>query len=396
MKLRLSFDVKSNMRLDDHWPIAVNGVLYEFVVNQQNLVEGIVATIPSVHPDEMPTITQTDDGATPQINIPIIRHYPFISHDLKVFQGIACPHGSIEIDVTRPEYEWIPESEEEKEKLKLYRFKSNQEPMNPRIGASFDVIARALIVSGRLPEYEVPLSFFRRGVQDYHNDDYRLAFYNYYFFLESMYGEGKFKERDLTKIFGQNAELMKAVSKARDETINMRMVERNAFYKMLSETNDPQIILKKTILRRGESHHHSTKNPKAWHPDKQDDFLTESVFLHLVCMDMIHGLEGQLLFSEEIENAFIKTSIENGAEKTAYIQSVLIEDGQQKQYNIKSQILSMKLGQSRLYSTAHHFVDHVRKVKPNASIHSFRIMVDKRTLFTDKDFAEIERMIESV
>lgn len=396
MKLQLSFNVKSTMFLDDHWPISVNGVIYSFNVNKDGFLEGISATISNVHPDELPTFTHSTEDATPHIHIPLNRHYPFISHDLKVFQGIASPYGALEIDVARPEYEWIPENDEDKNKLKLNNFKSQQAPLAPRMGASFDVVARALIASGRLPEYELPLSFFRRGVQDYHNDDYRLAFYNYYFFLESMYGEGKFKQRDLTKIFGKNIELMKAVAKARIETIGMRIVDRNPFFKMLAETDDPQTVMGKTILRRGESHHHSVKNPRAWHPDNQDAFQTESVFLHLVCMDMIYGLEGQLLFSEEIEDAFIKTSIENGAEKTAYIQSVIIENNDRVPYNIKSSILSKQLGQSRMYSTACNFIDQLQRNKPSASLVSFRMIVDGRTVFTDKEYTEINKMIDSV
>lgn len=397
MKLKLSFDVMSQMYLDDYWPIAIGNDIYEFGVDEGGIVNALHVTIANVEKQYWPAFEEPDQPGVQHkltIKAPPITH--FILHDLKVFQGMASPMGSFDIDFEHPEYHWLPENEDEKKELNIFQYKTDKGPKDKRLASSFDVVARALLVSTKLFDYEAPLSFFRRGTSDFHNNDYRLAFYNYYFFLESLFANGKFRQKDVPKQFATNTNLLAAVKKARHETLSTRGMKKTQFFKTLSETDCPETILEKIALRRGESHHHSLKNRKAWHPDRHDDFLVEANFLHLVCMDIIYGLEGAILFSPETINEFYEAGRRVGVNKIAVIEAILSERGNNHTHNMQVPILSAFNAQSTMYSVAVNYVEGLKKEKPAASLVSFVIKVDGSVVFTDSDYWRLEAVLHSM
>ena len=61
---------------------------------------------------------------------------------------------------------------------------------------------------------EIPLNFFRRGMLDVYERNYIEAIYDFYFILETVFGEGRFKTAAVSTAFLNSAQLRSCVQRA--------------------------------------------------------------------------------------------------------------------------------------------------------------------------------------
>ena len=80
----------------------------------------------------------------------------------------AAPYRVRAIDIEEPLVEWLPESDEERRQIGFnnYSRRSTRPDPNTLRPVSFDLVARAVIATDKLMEFETPLNFFRRGCRD--------------------------------------------------------------------------------------------------------------------------------------------------------------------------------------------------------------------------------------
>lgn len=207
--------------------------------------------------------------------------------------------------------EWVAESEEEKNLLGLSSFKHDYEGRVDTLPVFYDLFARSLLSSKTLGYYEAALNFNRRGRLDVEERRYVDAMYDFYFSLETLYAGGAFRKRDVIKNFLANEEMMVALKDAK-----AILAEDNQFLDDLKEDGEfnyleesDENVISKIVALRGFLHHHSAKNSKAWHPERQSDYKVHALFMSYLVHQALSKQAVGRMFSSEVSEAFARTQI---------------------------------------------------------------------------------------
>lgn len=190
------------------------------------------------------------------------------------------------------EYEWIPESDEERRLLRVFSAKTSLKYPETLVEVKPEVLFRMVRSRRRLEHLKVPLAFFREGVNEFRAFRYVTAFHNLYFFLEDLYGGGKTKNRDVEKNFIGAPQLVHATSLALEALEGPKHDRHNReldrFLKLENCDRNPIGILKFLVRMRGNLHHFSQRStrPKG-HPLNQHEFEPVAFLLVTVCYRVV-------------------------------------------------------------------------------------------------------------
>jgi hypothetical protein len=289
MQCRYRFPIKGKIRLVQNVPIPVRGWIFEFGL-EDGLIKDISVTVPLKDPNQWPVI-QNNPTRDVEIEIkPNLVALPFVKRELQSLQGLLALFGLESINFDEMEVDWLPESEEEKDQLHIFTMGSKREqfPDKHFQPLFFDVLARCVIAADDAVEIEVPMNFYRRGALELQKDNYIAAIYNFYFILETIFGEGKFKEAAVMDSFKKSPELQQCVGRAISDpgpfiTFNKKL--KNQFDKSYGMMNVEE-VLRKFVKLRGELHHHTKKLKKMWHPEYQHQFKLDAVVLQSVTFNI--------------------------------------------------------------------------------------------------------------
>jgi len=206
--------------------------------------------------------------------------------DVRTLEGALTIWGVQRIDTVRFKSEWIPENAEERAKLDLFGFERNREEEGRSYPApAIDLLLRTIVSVEKFRGWEVPLNFNRRGRLAVIQERYTEAFYEFYFFIESLYGNGKFKTHAVTAEFNASIELNAAIQEAvadPDFELKSDPVLRAEFQKHYATEPHTEIV-QRLVEMRGFLHHHSSKNKKAWNPGMQLGYKADTLFWQSVC-----------------------------------------------------------------------------------------------------------------
>lgn len=307
MKCAFTFAVEGQLRLAHTRPIPTKFGVYEFVV-QDNRVTAIKVTV-QLSPTDWPRATK---DPAPGIRAHIATNVtclPFIQQDLKTLQGLLCPFGLHSIDWSQPEVEWLPETDDERSALSIYSFKMRSEPVQIKECTSFDVAARAALSASKAYGTQVPLNFFRRAMLDVIKRAHVDAIYDFYFVLETLYADGKFKSNDVKSAFRANAELMECVRQALAEPPPSDILgrQRVSEYQERFGRMTPNELVDHLVDVRGKLHHHSMKDSrKPWHPEEQHEHELDSMMFQSVCTPLVLRLVNDHLYDDSIVEGYCK------------------------------------------------------------------------------------------
>lgn len=283
-------------------PIPARGWLFEFKT-EKGFVTHIEVTVPLPNEEDWPSIQQNPAQWIKLHINPKTPHLPWIQRELRSLQGLLGIFGLQSIHMNNPDLEWIPESEDERNKLALYAFSSKSEGLlDEEIPTlSFDLMARAVLASDAASEVEVALNFFRRGMLDVYSHNYIEAIYDFYFLLESEFGDGKFKKAAILNAFSGSQTLCSYVQRAITYPGLMLQDQRtrekfnNTYAKMTVEE-----ALSKIVELRGYLHHHTAKRRDNWHPDDQRRYEVDALFLQTVAYNAAFGLAERYLWDKTV------------------------------------------------------------------------------------------------
>lgn len=297
MKCRYRFTVEGRIRPSVNVPVSARGWLFEFGT-KKGFVTHIDVTVPIPREEDWPSI-QKNPAESIKLHINLTTpNLPWIQRELRSLQGLLGIFGLHSIHLDNPDVKWIPESEDERRKLALHSFSSKSEPLQddqiPPL--SFDLMARAVLASDAASEIEVALNFFRRGMLDVYSNSYIEAIYDFYFVLESEFGDGKFKKSAILNSFLESPALQSHVQRAIAEPSLMLQDKRtreqfaNTYAKMTVEE-----ALDRIIKLRGFLHHHTAKRRENWHPDDQHHYEVDALFLQSVAYNTVFDLAERYL-----------------------------------------------------------------------------------------------------
>jgi hypothetical protein len=118
------------------------------------------------------------------------------------------------IDWRCPTWEWIPESEEEKNSLMWTKMDVHDVTRVEPTEVIPDELIRVVENRAATSHLDIPLAFYREGKADYREDRYVTAFFSFYFFIEGLYGNGKSGEKKIVREFLASSELVTATESA--------------------------------------------------------------------------------------------------------------------------------------------------------------------------------------
>jgi hypothetical protein len=133
------------------------------------------------------------------------------------------------------------------------------------------------LLSTRHGQMAVALSFWREGSNEFEEGHFINAFYNYYFVLEGLYANGKFKEDAVLAEFRKSLEFRESLAmflKDGQPLNHIRQVTDMLTRRTLSRDADG--ILKLIVRTRGDLHHFAD-NPNKTQPSAFDQHRFEGL-----------------------------------------------------------------------------------------------------------------------
>lgn len=307
MKSKYRFRVNGKVRLGVNVPVPCRGWTFELETSK-GFITHVVVVVPLPNREDWPLIQQNPSPNGRNLYITKTPDLPFIQRKLRTLQGLLALYGLHSIDIDKPEIEWIPENEKERADLHIFSYSCKSEPLpdNEVLPMPFDFLARSIIASDAATDIEVPLNFFRRGMLDVYDRYYIEAIYDFYFVLETLFADGKFKKSAVLEAFKNSDQLCACVEQALTDPGPMLTDNTHTqdIFRRAYGTLNVEQALKKIIELRGHLHHHTMKRRNSWHPDEQSRFECDALFLQSVSYNVVFKVAKTYLWDGEVVNAY--------------------------------------------------------------------------------------------
>jgi hypothetical protein len=307
MRCKFTFKVDGALTLAENFPIETKFYRYEFV-REQNLVTHLAVSMPVPNKSDWPEVVPNPAPGVKlelRVNTP---HLPFVQLELRTLQGALAPYGLRAIDVEEPLVECLAENDDERRQIEFNNYSRRSTRLDPNTfePVPFDLVARAVIATDKLIEFETPLNFFRRGCRDIEDRQYVDAICDFYFVLETLFSNGKFKTQAVVEEFLGSPELCAAVDLLLTNpgptltTSKTLVAEFVRNYGRLSREK----LLEKLVERRGFLHHHTLKRKGIWKPEWQQTYELDALVFQGVAYNVVFGILRRYLWSQDVIEAF--------------------------------------------------------------------------------------------
>jgi hypothetical protein len=178
--------------------------------------------------------------------------------------------------------EWVPETPEEKSKLKVYGVSLERHYPDTPIPIGKDIMLKVIRGKTKYDSLTTMKSFFREGKNFFTQFRYVDAFYYFYFIIEDLYGGGKTKNTAIERNFKSSKDLRETVKWEMKNHIYTNEKHSKAISQLLAEEkkpNDTDGIIELMVAVRGRLHHYVSRSSlKQATPLNQRDFES-SAFL---------------------------------------------------------------------------------------------------------------------
>jgi len=348
MRYKCTFPVTTSLLLTEHWPIQIDDIKIEWEVND-GIVTAISGSAPMANVDRLPNISHsTSPGAVQDIYLADSIHHDRIEKTVRTIQGLLCIFSPIEIDFGSVKVTWIPESDEDRNNLKIFSYERNVERanVNEPHALSYELVARSIAAAKFAAEFEIPLNFFRRGTNDLHSGKYIEAFYNLFFFLETLFAPGFSNPTKVKEKFKGASAVTDALKKAKLQLLSAHEREEPRL-KQLLNMSDAELISHLVDLR-GTLHHHALRREGIWHPDKPEEFRGEVIILQHVVHGIIMEKIIPQLYSSESDSILFSQAKEAGMMLSLRVETVGVINGEVRhmqpvRYQIPGKSVSVKM-----------------------------------------------------
>ena len=172
--------------------------------------------------------------------------------------------------------EWIPETPEEKSRLKVFEVSLNRTYPDTPTPIGKDVLIGVIRGKNKYDGLTTLKSFYREGKNFFTQFRYVDAFYYFYFILEDLHGGGKTKNVDIERNFKSSKELRETVEWVMQTQINTSEKHLKSILQLLAEKkiqNGIDGIIELIVAVRGRLHHYVSRSSlKQATPLNQRDF----------------------------------------------------------------------------------------------------------------------------
>lgn len=180
--------------------------------------------------------------------------------------------------------EWIPETEEERSKLKVFALSLNRGYPNKPVTLTKKDFVQIIRDKSKYDCLTTLKSFYREGDHFFRRFQYVNAFYNFYFIIEDLFGGGKTKNKQIEESFKSSVELKETIKWVINTQIKTHERHSKNISRLLREgnlQNTMEGIIKLLIRMRGRVHHYTSKSSR-----KQATPLTQRDFESIAFLAM--------------------------------------------------------------------------------------------------------------
>lgn len=299
MPLRLTAKVEGEGVAGQLFQVEAPDVTVGFDVDKKHHVTAIWAecAVPNYR-DYAPTMVPGDGTRQRphQISMPLPPQIEDLRATLQYIESL----GSFWLGIRRvawseAETRWVPDTDTERRALSVLSIAQTLQYPNRPVPFRHEVLARLMANREGMEYLVIPMSFYREGIGDYRSHRYVSAFYNFYFFLEDLYGKGKTKNQAVLESFQASAQLRDAVKRSHEDLEQPVMEGNRTSLREIASAlrchysaDGPIDFL---VMVRGELHHFSQRSsrPKG-HPLNQLQWRPVAFFAMSVCIRLIERL----------------------------------------------------------------------------------------------------------
>lgn len=297
MRFRVSAKVEAHGVSREPFQLLVGDLRVGITVGDKSAVTGIWVDLPVADYEKwMPSLTPGDGTASNPHQI-AFNEPPAAERLMSILQYLESL-GSFWLGIHRIDWqgakrEWIAESEAEKGRIPVSSVSSRLAYERRPIPFNLGIVQQLLEAEDAKRWLVIPMSFLREGQNDYAAHRYVNAFYNFYFFLEDLFGHGKTKNRRVLEMFRSSEELKAATVKAYQHSSADRH-KRESLERLMAKVGGDTTadgLLEFLVMMRGELHHFSRKSsrPKG-HPFNQYEFQPLAFFVLAICLNVVPHL----------------------------------------------------------------------------------------------------------
>lgn len=304
MLIKYTYPIKGQIFLPEHWPVKWDKYRIDWTV-QDGLAQTVTLSVKADDLSGLPTIVPlSQPGVAANITL---GHDPY--HDeaetiLRTARGLLGFFMNAEIDFARPKIEWEPETEDERNVLKLYSFSVEDREKDDPHSVGYDLIARCFLAAIPARDFDVPLSFLAKGQKDIGTKRFIDAYYSFFFFLETQFAPGYSDPKKVSARFKATDEIRHAMSDARG--LFAEFPPQNGKGARLLQLSDEE-LLEHLVAVRGTLHHHALRRKQgSWHPERHDQYEPEALFLQYLVRAVAQGQSMPIMFDESITKDLIE------------------------------------------------------------------------------------------
>ena len=314
MKCRYTFKISGQIKVAEVQPINVRGWIFEFL-HEGGLLSHLSVTVPANGPNDVPTITPNPSpGVKAHINVPTPL-FIFVRQEVRAIESLLSVFGIHQIDLNRFKTTWIPESEEEKVSILLNDFSTDvtatdTESMPP---LPFDLLARCVMAAETAKDVEIQLAFFRKGIVSFYEERFIESVYDFYFFIESMFGDGQFKKHAIVDAFKKSKRLTDTIKKVMSNPSANVTYRKDELQRFLNKYDGMSIddIIKHIVELRGFLHHHTAKRKDIWHPEDHQRYESEAHLLRSIACCIAMETSIACLYKEDVMETYRREFVTN-------------------------------------------------------------------------------------
>lgn len=163
-------------------------------------------------------------------------------------------------------------------------------------------LVRSVLVACVNRKHDPSLTFYQRGAADARAHRYIEAFYNFFFFLEYLFGNGKSGKKKTVVAFLSHKLLVDTVEKVIKEKPFAEIVSSEFASKVCGMPIEE--LLTYIVVTRGALHHPNKNRSASWHPDRQREFDEVATLLQFFCLEVATTRFFESVLSQSVEKAF--------------------------------------------------------------------------------------------
>ena len=222
------------------------------------------------------------------LKIPSNPHFKDMIEILKTIESVVVFSGIRKIYHNIPERSWIPENSEEEKKIKVRNVELNKYYDKRLVRINTDLLIKAVKNRKDYKHLIIPFAFFREGGNEFNSLKYVDAYAKYYYFLEDIYAEGKWRKKQAIEKFKKSKLFNYSLDNALAGLSERHKRNIKPFLKAENLNFNKDGIIELIVQVRGNIHHFSQKSPKKQgHPFNQEDFESMAYLLMRICVSSI-------------------------------------------------------------------------------------------------------------